>query len=119
MLGGDLNAAPPGDRFVYATDNAKHINNVDDAVQNFLVRMGGKRVMLCTPTCHSADYSHPTVLDGALYWDMKSESTSAYAEWVGDLQHDHARCCFCVGHEFCRLQHVFIVSNRLARIGSV
>jgi hypothetical protein len=31
---------------------------------------------------------------------MQSESTRAYAEWVGDLQHDHARCCFRIGHEF-------------------
>ena len=31
---------------------------------------------------------------------MQSEDTSTFAEWVGDLQHDHARCCFRVGHEF-------------------
>jgi hypothetical protein len=35
-----------------------------------------------------------------LYWGMESESTSAYTEWVGDLQHDHPRCCFRIGHEF-------------------
>ena len=100
MLGGDLNAAPPGGRFGYATGNAKHIIKVDEAVQNFLARTGGKRIMLCTPTWRSADCSHAAALDGVLYWGMQSESTSAHAEWVGDLQHDHARCCFRIGHEF-------------------
>ena len=50
MLGGDLNAAPPGGRFGYATGNARRMNNVDEDVQNFLVWTGGKRAMLCTPT---------------------------------------------------------------------
>ncbi len=40
MLGGDVNVAPPGGRFGYVTGNAKHINNVDEAVQNFLARIG-------------------------------------------------------------------------------
>ena len=100
MLGGDLNAAPPGGRFGYATGNARHMNNVDEAVQNFLARTGGKRALLCTPTWRSADCSHAAALDGVVYWGMQSEDTSTYAEWVGDLQHDHARCCFRVGHEF-------------------
>jgi hypothetical protein len=100
MLGGDLNAASPGGRFGYATGNAKHINKVDEALQKFLDRTGGQLIMMYTPTWRSADCSHAVALDGVLYWDMQSESTSAYAEWVGDLQHDHARCCFRIGHEF-------------------
>ncbi len=50
MLGGDLNAVPPGGRFGHVTGNAKHINKVDEVVQNFLVRTGEKRIMICTPT---------------------------------------------------------------------
>ncbi len=62
ILGGDLNASPPGGRFGYATGNAKHISKVDEAVRNFLARTGGKRNMLCTPTTwRSADCSHAAV----------------------------------------------------------
>jgi hypothetical protein len=35
LIGGDLNAAPPGGRFGYATGNAKHISKVDEVLQKF------------------------------------------------------------------------------------
>ena len=94
ILGGDLNAAPPGGRFGYSVSNAKNISKVDEAVQDFLAQTGGKRIMLSTPTWRSADCSHAAALDGVLYWGIQSEGTEAHAEWVGDLQHDHARCGF-------------------------
>ncbi len=99
ILGKDLNDAPPGGRFGYSVSNAKNLSKVDEAVQSFLAQTGGKRIMLSTPTWHSADYSHAAALDGVLYWGIQSEGTEAHAEWVGDLQHDHARCYFRIGHE--------------------
>jgi hypothetical protein len=94
ILGGDLNASPPGTRKYYRPSNKASIEKSDSLLQTFLQSTGGKLMQTQAATRVDPVWGNEAKLDNLVLWNIDGHKDLGQAQWIGSATQDHARACF-------------------------
>ncbi len=91
IIGGDMNAAPPGGRDGYGQNPATvQLRKVaDEALMSFSQRIGGTLVSSNVPTWRRGDGTQSATLDHVILVNFPDTAIRVTVEVMGDIQHDH------------------------------
>jgi hypothetical protein len=91
IIGGDMNAAPPGGRDGYSQNPAtvQLRKAADEALTSFSQRIGGTLVSPNVPTWRRGDGTQSATLDHIILVNFPDQTIKVTAEALGDIQHDH------------------------------
>jgi hypothetical protein len=91
IIGGDMNAAPPGGRDGYSQNPAtvQLKKAADEALTSFSQRIGGTLVSPNVPTWRRGDGTQSATLDHVILVNFPDKTIRVTAEALGDIQHDH------------------------------
>jgi len=91
VIGGDMNAAPPGGRDGYSQNPAtvQLRKAADEALTSFSQRIGGTLVSPNVPTWRRGDGTQSATLDHVILVNFPNKMIKVTAEALGDIQHDH------------------------------
>jgi hypothetical protein len=92
IIGGDMNAAPPGGRDGYSQNPAtvQLRKAADEALTSFSQRIGGTLVSPNVPTWRRVrDGTQSATLDHVILVNFPDKTIRVTAEALGDIQHDH------------------------------
>ena len=91
IIGGDMNASPPGGRDGYSQNPAtvRLRKAADEALTSFSQRIGGTLVSPNVPTWRRGDGTQSATLDHVILVNFPDKTIRVTAEALGDIQHDH------------------------------
>ena len=91
IIGGDMNASPPGGRDGYSQNPAtvQLRKAADEDLTSFSQRIGGTLVSPNVPTWRRGDGTQSATLDHVILVNFPDKTIRVTAETLGDIQHDH------------------------------
>ena len=91
IIGGDMNAASPGNRYGYSQNpiTAHMRQSADEALLEFSKKIGGALISPLGPTWRRGDSTQSATLDHVILVNFPATEAKAVAVPLGDIQHDH------------------------------